>query len=59
MFLKIHRTEFAQVLADRLETQAKDMESIRNGPANKIWHDIAERNFAKSLDRRSFYYKHS
>jgi len=34
-----------------------DMIAIKNNQAKKVWSEIAEKNFHRSLDHRSFYFK--
>jgi histone deacetylase complex regulatory component SIN3 len=47
------------ILNERVKMQIRELEGIRSGTATKLWYEVAEKNFAKSLDRRSHYFKHS
>lgn len=35
----------------------KEIEDVKNSSAKKQWHEIAEKNFHRSLDHRSFIFK--
>lgn len=49
----------ATVLLNRIKHQTHELQNFRQSTALKLWHDVAEKNFDKALDRRSIYFKHS
>lgn len=44
-------------ILERVKHQIRELENIRAGPGMKTWIDVCEKNFFKSMDRRSYYFK--
>lgn len=47
----------AAVVRAKMQAKLQDMLAIKTGPAKRQWCEIAEKNFHRSLDHRSFYFK--
>lgn len=45
------------VTLERLRTKLKEIEDAKASQAKKQWHEVAEKNFHRSLDHRSFIFK--
>lgn len=57
--LKLNRGEMAAAICTRVKHQIRELENLRANMAMKVWYEVSERNFAKSMDRRSHYFKHT
>lgn len=50
--------KIAKVLAERIESKLKEVKDTKANQAKAKWHETSEQNFHRSLDHRSFYFKH-
>jgi histone deacetylase complex regulatory component SIN3 len=42
---------------ERVKSKLNELLDARNNQAKKNWFEVAEKNFHRSLDHRSFYFK--
>lgn len=49
--------QLLDILIEKIDNKLNDMIQIKNNQAKKTWSEIAEKNFHRSLDHRSFYFK--
>lgn len=56
-YFKQEPRKIADLLLRRMEDKFREIQEVRNATARKQWHEIAEKNFHRSLDHRSFYFK--
>jgi len=45
------------VALERVRAKLHDIEEAKENQAKKLWHEVAEKNFHRSLDHRSFIFK--
>jgi histone deacetylase complex regulatory component SIN3 len=52
--MKANRAETCLVVRQRMVEQLTALRNIREVHGMRLWHDVAEKNFHKSLDRKCF-----